>query len=303
MILLTDNGPVEVVEPDAPAGAEPAPQLGFTWTGGDGVGWDLVRGPAWILSGARGFGMPTPQHWVSQSLLDGGDWNDLRFPPRDVYMPVELRASDIIETDRSFFAGLNPRTEGALRVTRPDGTWRELWCRYTEGADGEYELDPMLAGSLVYPIRLIAADPFWRGSPVADRFAYPSATPSFFSGPPFRLAPSNVLGESTVTNAGDVDAYPVARVEGPFTGFSVGVGDALVTMTLTKAAGEWVEIDGNRDRLTILDEQGTDLWDVASDVAFAPIPPGEVTLTTVVSGAAPGTAVTVSFTPRFFRAW
>jgi hypothetical protein len=223
-----------------------------------------------------------------------------------VFLPVTIETtpfSDIIGTERAFFAGMDPRTEGTLRVTQPDGQWREIVCRYLDGAEGEYETDPMLTGRAVHSVRMTANDPFWRGEPVTARFAYPDATPSFFTGPPFRLAPSEVLGASTVINPGDVDAYALWRIDGPFTDFTVGVGASVVTMSLSKALGEWVEIDMNPTELTMTDEEGEDLWSSATDVSFDPIPPGEVQLQTVLTGASPGSAVEVSFTPRYLRAW
>lgn len=308
MILLsTDNGTVGVGAGQEPGGAPPAEQLGITWVGGDGAAWDLCGGPVWLLSGARGFGMPPPVHWTQTlGLLDGASWTGMRIGARDVYLPVEVDTrltGQMLTTDRSWAAGLDPRTEGVLRVTTPDARSRELRCRYVEGAEGEYDTDPVLLGGATYGLRLVANDPYWRGEPVTARFAYPDAAPSFFTGPPFRLAPSEVLGASTVTNAGDVAATAVWRVDGPFTGFTVGIGDALVTMPLVKPAGGWVEIDMDPSRLTLLDENGTDLWPVADEVVFTPIPPGETTLSTMLTGAAPGSAVQVSFTPRFLRAW
>ena len=305
IILQTDNGQVVVPDPGTTPSGPGAPtpqQFGFVWTGTDGVEWDLVAGPAYILSGARGFGLPTPQHWMKETLLNGATHTGLRFPARDVYMPVEIDTDDMLAQDRKFFAGLDPFTEGRLRVTTPDARWRELPCRYVEGAEGEYEGDPLLFKRATYAIRMVAADPFWRGAPVSVSYGYAGGS-SFFDGPPFRLAPSNVLGQGTVVNDGDVSAYATWLLEGPFMGFSVGIGTSLVEMTVTKAAGEWVEIDGNPTRLTIRDETGIDLREQASEVKFASIPPGETTIDTTLNGASTGSRVTVSFVPRYYRAW
>lgn len=306
MIIVTDNGPVDIGEAvEVPASSAPRNQrLGFTWVGHTGDEWDLVYGPVGLLSGARGFGLPRPQHWRRENLLDGAFHTGLRFPARDVFLPVEIRDRQaILEQERPFFTSLDPRREARLRVTTPDAQWRELVVRYDEGAEGEYEWDPLVRGATAYGLRMTAEDPFWRGSPVVVRSEYPSATPSFFTGPPFRLAPVEVLGNTEVTNPGDVDAYATWRIEGPFSGFSVGIGTALVTMTLAKPPGGWVEIDMSPAAKTIRDEAGANLWSVADDVSMAPLPPGEVQVATTVTGASAGSAVQVSFTPRYFRAW
>jgi hypothetical protein len=155
-----------------------------------------------------------------------------------------------------------------------------------------------------YGITWDAADPFWRGSPVSVRFEYPSATPAFFTGPPFRLAPSQVLGSATVTNPGDVDSSAVLRIEGPFSSFTADVGPAHVEASgLSKPLGGWVEVDMTPSKLTILDEEGTDLWGSVDDVIFETIPPGVTEVSTTLAGASAGSAVSVAFTPRYRRAY
>ena len=303
MIIVTDNGTVTVPEPSRAPRPSPKPRLAITWTGADGKEWSLFGGAVTLLSGARGFGMPTPQHWRRDNLLDGAVHAGLRIPPREVYLPVQIRSEEILTVDRSFFAGLDPRAQGRLRVTQPGTTWRELVLRYEDGAEGEYVTDPLLAGSANYPIRLMAEDPYWLGEPVVERFSLATATPRFFTGPPFRLAPSEILGRSSLVNDGDVEAFARWRVDGPFSSFTVGIGDALVKYNLPKKAGQWVEIDTAPSAKTITDETGANLWPVADQVSMAPLPPGRVNLTTVVPGASASTAVEVSFTPRYYRAW
>lgn len=302
MIVVTDNGPVEVPTTTVRRAKRVEPTFGFTWVGTDGKEWDLCGpGPVYILSGARGFGMPTPQHWFRQNLGDGASHNGLRIPPREVRMPVEVETRDWLDADRAFFAGMDMRKEGRLRVTTPAGTSREIRCRYAEGAEGELETDPHLTGRQPYDIRFIAADPYWYGERVTETFKYAAPAP-LFPGPPFRIMPAQMLGASTIVNLGDAPARGLWRVTGPFTGFSVGVGSALVNMTVTKPAGGWVEIDmGTSTRM--YDETGADMWERANDFNFADLPPGEADLTTAVTGAGVGTEVSVSFVPRFYRAW
>ena len=302
MIIVTDNGPIEVLE-EVEARTPVRPGLEITWTGADGAPWNLCRGPVTLMSGARGFGLPTPQHWRRENLSHGAMHAGLRFPPREFFLPVRIRHQSILEQERAFFAGLDPRACGRLRVTTPDAQWRELELRYDDGAEGEYDVDPLVRRHTASGMRMTAEDPFWLGEPVVAEFPYPTDTPAFFTGPPFRLAPSEVLGRSSLTNPGDVDAYAVWRIQGPCTGFSVGIGDQVVTMTRTMTAAGYVEIDTNPAAKTIRSQTGTNLWSQAAEVSMAPLPPGEVEVTTAVLGAAAGTSVTVSFTPRYFRAW
>ena len=221
-------------------------------------------------------------------------------------MPVELLSpTDWLNDDRSFFAGLNPRAEGRLRVTTPTAEWRELVCRYVEGAEGEFDTDPLLVGRAVYPIRMIAADPFWRGTPIVRTYRTQSDTAArpTFPGPPFyRRRADSLDGEGEITNPGDTDAYAVWKITAPFTAFSVGIGDQYVAMTLAKSTGH-VTIDTTGGITTMVDESGANVRTFADDFKSPPIPPGDTTLRLQVTGPGAGSEVEVSFQPRYYRAW
>lgn len=307
-IIVTDNGPVVVdPRPDARPQRTPfvAPQFGFEWVGTDGQTWDLVRGPVEILSGARGFGYPNPQHWRRESLGHGSMHNGLRFPAREVYMPVEVVSRKaMLDLDRSFNAGFNPYGTGRLRVIDPNAQWREIVCRYDEGLEGEYDTDPLLKGRAVYPIRLTAEDPFWRGAPVVTRVPFVADTGgTTFPGPPFYRPPANKLnGEVEVVNPGDVESYAVWTVSAPFTGFEVGIGDQFVKMTLTKTTG-FVRIDTTGGITTFTDETGANVRRFASDFETPPIPPGATMMRLNVSNPNVGSEAALTFEPSYFRAW
>lgn len=297
--VTTDNGPV-VVDPTP----TPEPTFRFTWFGTDGSEWDLVQGPAWLLSGTRGYGMPTPQHWLRESPgLDGATWDGLRLPPREVYMPVEIHApDDIIGVDRAFFSGLNPRLEGKLRVTAPGGKYREIACRYVEGAEGELETDPHLVGRVVYPLRMVACNPYWRGEPVSLQVRQGTALP-FFPGPPFHIAPGLSFSNAPITNPGDEPSYAVKRMHGPYSGFTVDIGGSLVSMEIDKAAGEWVDVDMRPDYGTFTDETGADVSAHVTARSFAAIPVGDTTISLTFTDEGTGTGADISFDTYYWRAW
>lgn len=297
-----DGGPVPPANPPVPR-----EHLSFSWTGTDGVVWDLVNGPVTIARGASGFGIPKPTHWTSEApTVDGADWQGMRTGPRPFFMPVHVKAVDYdqIATERAFFAGIDPSGEGVLRATYPDGGWREIRLRYDEGAEGEYEIDPVLLRYAAYPLRFIANDPYWRGAPVVATFLNVGASFQFFPGPPFRIGNSNTLDLSSVANPGDQPAYPLWTITGPCDTFSVGVGAATVNGTVTLAAGETITIDTDPRALTVVDGAGNDRWPVLTDAQFEPIPKNAtVTLTTSLTAAGASSSVSLSFTPLYRRAW
>jgi hypothetical protein len=96
----------------------------------------------------------------------------------------------------------------------------------------------------------------------------------------------------------------VWRITGPFDSFTVGIAGHVVSMGVAKPADGWVEIDTNPSKLTMLDEDGQDMWLNATDADFVALEPGQdMKLTTTLANAGPGASVTLTFTPRYRSAW
>lgn len=302
--VVVEPGSVEVPE----SGAQPqttsmtwtwtAPWLGRTW---------VLTDPAGSVLKLEGATLPeaSPTHWWSEApTVDGSNWEGMRAGRDEAFIPVWVEGAtweQFRDTRTEFMASLDPAREGVLRVTQPDGVWREIPLRYENGKPSQ-DLDVALSLYDRYAITWSAGDPYWRGAEVTRRYSN-DAGAAFFPGTPFTIGPGLTLQDPTIVNPGDVEAYPVWRVEGPFAGFSVGVGDSLVEMTLTRSVGQFVEIDMSPRRLTILDETGADRWDYVTEVAFSAIPAGATQLSTLVVGASSATAIGLTFTPRYRRAW
>lgn len=311
MIIVRATG-LEVVEEPAPVVFNDGPataSLSWRWLAPWlDLGWDLtdLTSPVLKLRGATGTGQVDPEHrWSEAAQLDGADWEDAHVGIGEVTLPLQVRghdSADFLVQHDLFARSMDPKREGILQVRRPDGQWRQQLCRYAAGFDAPIVLDPVMQHRARYDITWATADPYWTGEPVITPFEYDDAPP-FFPGPPFTLAPSVSLDRAEVVNPGDVPSHAVVRVNGPFSGFSVGVGAARVAVTRTAAAGEWVEVDMRPRRLTVVDQSGVDRWDDVDDFAAPPIPPGTSELTTTVLGSSPGSSVVVSFTPRYWRAW
>lgn len=288
----------------------PRPKLGASWTSWTGESWEITshRSPVYALQGATGLGMVDPVHrWSESPTVDGAGWDSARTGPGEVFMPVRVTGGSLeefLDAHAAFLRSLDPNRTGVLRITRPDATWREVECRYVSGADAQMDLDPLMRRKVVYGVTWATGDPYWRGEPVSQLFENETPAGGFFPGPPFTLGKGATLAGSTTTNPGDVDAYPVWRVNGPFTGFSVGVGASAASVTITKGAGGWVEIDMHPRKLTILDETGVDRWDNITAAEFEGIPPGvEVDVTTAITSPGVGASVSLKYVPRYRRAW
>ena len=291
-----------------PVFTAPLSWLWKSWTGEDE--WELTNpaSPVVKLKGATGIGQTDPEHWWADSpTMDGSTWDGMRVGRGQVFLPLMVQgddSDDFLAQHERFMRSLDPRREGVIRVTRHDGRWREAVCRYESGADLVMDYDPVAGRRATYGITWAMGDPYWHGEPIEHMFTVDSGAAGLFPGPPFRLARDATLSNSKTTNPGDVASYPVWRVNGPFTSFTVGVEGMNLSMTLTKAAGQWVEIDMNPRKLTVVDEAGTDRWPNLTAAEFEGIPPGvEVDVMTGVSGQGPESSVSLKFTPRYRRAW
>ena len=311
MILLT-QAPVVTdpgVEEPPPLAVSPdqgltitwsAPWLDRTWT------WTDPDSPVARMVGASMTGMADPQHRFGASpLLSGSTWEGQTTGAATPFDPLVVQADtseDFLARHREFMQALDPEHESVVRVILPDGSWRECSHRYNGGAATTIDVDPVLAKVATYVVQWVCADPFWRGPEIIASYPFTEPAP-FFPGPPFLLAPNRSLSRANITNPGDVGSHPVWRVDGPATSFSVGIGDALVRFGTPLLAGESISIDMTPDELTILDGDGVDRWDDVTDVAFEQIPPGVSELVTSLVAAGPGSAVTLTFTPRYRTAW
>lgn len=277
--------------------------------GVDGSVWDLHNGPVMALPGTSGFGSPAPEHWWRTSpSLAGSSWQGSRVPHREVVLPVHIAADSALgwrDVDAAFFSALGDGTqECTWVVATPDAKLRTLPLRFSGGGDVEYERDPMLILGAAYALTFTAGDPYWRGEPVSETFGDEAAQPFFAtSGGVVTLSSSRAIATATVTNPGDVDAWPKWTVTGPVTAFTVGVGTTTVNYTGTVAAGQVVVVDTDPRKRTI--KRGTtDAWLQVTQADFVAIPPGrDVQLSMSVTGATYATSVAVEFVPRYRKAW
>lgn len=288
---------------------EPRLGLGVMLTGTDGSTWDLYNGPVRALAGSSGFGAPTPEHWWRVApALDGSTWAGYRVPQRDINLPVYIHESTSLgwrDTDAAFFKALNPSSECTLIVATPDGAVRSLPVRFAGGADVDFDVDPLIMRYAAYALTFSAADPYWQGSLVHTSFSVAGSVTTLFPGPPFNINSAYTTGTGTIANPGDVVSWPKWTVNGPYTGFTVGVGATTVVYSGTKAAGQSVTIDTDPRRRTVLNETGADEWVNLTTANFEPIPPGGVvTLSLSVTGATTSaTSIDMNFIPRYRRAW
>jgi hypothetical protein len=195
---------------------------------------------------------------------------------------------------------------GLLEVARPDGSRRHIRVYYEDGFDGQSSRNgssPLYDSAV---LTLYCEDPYWV-DPVAETVhrKYGSAVP--FLSPFPTVSSGQLLGSTTVTNPGDVVVWPTWTITGPAslvtftrtdTGESfvlnptaVGHGNLLAEEQVTvRTDPPQVRYQDGSNWIGALDWPSASLWS---------LPPGSTPVTFQLDGSAAGSAVEMTFNPRF----
>ena len=191
------------------------------------------------------------------------------------------------------------RAPGILTVSLPDGSARRIAAYYETGFGGEAGENWLYANPV---LTLFCPDGYWQDTqPVTVNRTGGSPGDSSFYNPFINLGQSQVLGETTVHNPGDVDAWPTWVITGPMTKLTavnttLGVQFGL-TATLTD--GQQVIITTNRPTVRGPgDSNLTGALDWPSAVLW-PLVPGDNDVTFSMENASATSGVQLTFYPRF----
>lgn len=276
--------------------------------GCDGSTWPLLglgASPVKLAGGIGGLHLPKVSHiWTTTARRSGSTWRGSRMATRQ--FSVSLYFADSASMAQ-FFPALSTDLTSRLVV---NGT-RTLTVRLDEDNEYAFTKDPTLGVDRILPVNLVADRPEWAGAPQSATFPYSAASGSNFfgggsgtKGPPFYISAASALTTASVSNPGDLPAYPVWTITGPVTTATVGVVGQTVTLPFPLRTGDAVIID--TEAQTITDPQGTNLWPQmgGADPEFAPIPAGDrVPVVVGMAGGATGASIKVELTPLYRRAW
>lgn len=288
----------------------------LTLLGADGSSWDLLDplSPTQLVGGMGGLHLPTSTgRWTQTARRSGRRFKDAVTDYRQFTMTV--RVGDVIPPfrvdddwralDGQFWNSL--RTDATSTLVMNGN--RSLTFRLDDSNEHEFPQDPSMRGQASYLIACVADRPEWLGNTAVSTYTFgPDTGTDYYNGvslgPPFTISAPSVSRRASISNVGDLPAYPVWTITGPATSARVGVGSRVISIPFPLLAGQQVIID--TEALTIVDAQGNSYWpQMGSQVVdFAPIPPGGQVQ--IVVGLENGTAtseIDVRLTPRFRRAW
>jgi hypothetical protein len=151
----------------------------------------------------------------------GGRFRFARHEERLVTIPVVVPGpTDGRDELRRWARALDPvKGEGTLTVVQGAHAGRQIVCAYETGLDTFAEEYPLLG---LTTLGFRAADPYWQDAAEQSLVAAINSTSyTWFPFLPLVLGASDVFAAVTITNAGDVDAWPVITTVGPGTELNV----------------------------------------------------------------------------------
>lgn len=310
--------PPPVVPPSEPV---PLPEIGratATFYGPDGTAWPLTdesdeRGWFTLADGVSGLGAAPVELTTDPQPRGGARLRHVQPQPRAIVWPLYVFGETHMQFTTRWRALAKAFTStlrdgpGVLEIARPDGTRRQIGCYYREGFEGRGTKGSGIVSDAAV-LTLWCPDPYWtdpqpvvvhRETGGAEDFLVPYPS----------VSSSQVLGATTVDNPGDVVVWPQWTITGPasqvvFT--HAGTGEAFTLNPSAAAvghgpllAGEQVTVrtdppqvryqDGS-NWIGALNWPGATLWG---------LDPGPNPVTFQLDGSGPGSAVDLTFLPRY----
>ena len=270
---------------------------------------DGHSGP-FLMPGVEGLGF-APVELFGPPLPDGDGSVFLgsRFGDGRVFLPIFIGARDwpsLREHRRQLERVLDPAT-GPVRVylTQPDSSAaRYVEGYYAGGMEGGYGADEAGWSWQKVGVEIRCFDPAAYGETVTQPWSvtgaprpFLSTTTAFF---PVVLGDSLVGGERVLTNAGDIDAWPVTVVTGPGSGLVLSNLTTGKTFALTGDITSPVTVDARpRGAADVFDASG-DLWDrVTLGSSLWPLVPGPNRVRVTLIGATSASSISVSWRPTY----
>ncbi|MFF1960989.1 phage tail protein [Streptomyces sp. NPDC058220] len=317
MPLITAPVSTPPQPPDTTPPPAQIPEVGYaaiTYIDPTGTRWPMTDTTGqWfaLADGVSGLGA-APYTLTSDPHPRGGArLRHVQAQPRTIVWPVHVKGSDHMTFTENWralgraFTRTLREGPGTLEVARPDGTVRQIRVYYSEGWDGLGRHATGITWDNAVST-LWSEDPYWTDAVPVSVHREAGAMVDYLVPYP-SVSSSQVLGATTVTNPGDVDVWPQWLVTGPAslitftredTGESfaldmdeTGHGDLLAGETVTISTDPPSVRSGTGDNwVGALNWPAATLWS---------LPPGETAVTFQLAGSGPGSAVDLTFYPRY----
>jgi hypothetical protein len=267
-----------------------------------------------VAVGSKGLGFPKVQpNGDKLPYAPGVALRRISTAPSVLDLPIELQAGSaalldaLLDTVRGW---VMPGTERRatprsvfLRVTRDDGAVREIEGVYMGGLEGDD-----MAGVETWQdaiLSLYCPEAYWRDvAEIISTFTSGGGAHSWFPYWPYDLMPSALFSESTVTNTGQIETWPVWTITGPGTDVvltNVTTGEELALTAnggLVLAAGDVVTIDTRVPSIT--NQNGVNLFPyLSAGSSIWPLEVGANVIQVAMSGATVDSSVELAYQRRW----
>jgi Phage tail protein len=188
---------------------------------------------------------PVTINTIRVPQAQGGRFRFARHEERLVTIPVVVPGPTAGRDElRRWARALDPlKGEGTLTVVQGAHAGRQIVCAYEAGLDTFAEEYPLLG---LTTLGFRAADPYWQDAAEQSLVATIASTSyTWFPFLPLVLGASDVFAAVTITNTGDVAAWPVITAVGPGTELNVANTTTGESWDLTGAinAGSTLVVD------------------------------------------------------------
>jgi len=307
-----------VVTPEVPETPPiEVPEIGFasiTYVDPTGKRWpmtDLTAEWYTLAEGVSGLGAAPYELTADPHPRGGSRLRHVQPQARNIVWPVLVKGADHMEFTANWrkLARAFTRTlregPGWLEVARPDGSGRRIAVYYRQGWDGQGRTATGITWDSAI-VSLWCEDPYWLDVQ-AQTVHRETGTGVDYLAPYPSVSSSQVLGATTVMNLGDVDVWPEWHITGPATSISFTREDTGQAFTLDMEAtshgallaGETVTISTDPPRA----RSGTGENLVAGlnwpEAVLWSLPPGETPVVFQLNGAEAGSAVDLTYYPRY----
>jgi hypothetical protein len=244
----------------------------ISWISADGSEYPISDNHL-IMAGSDGRFMP-PIDFVEENVpfQHGSLLRGVLVRPREIDIPIYVDGNsevDLRNQLRHLLRVLNPlKGDGKLRITSPDGSMREIICRYKGGMEISEKQNSKIGNLQAVVLVLRAFDPFWYDtSTIVQTFKLNESTGLFFPILPLRLASSTVFADISIDNTGDVETWPEWIITGPGENIvlrNLSTGEVM-SIDVSLETGETLTIDTRPYHKTVTHNDGSNLFYTLSD--------------------------------------
>jgi len=274
-------------------------------TGANGDTVTLGYGDYILESEVSGFGRPPVKVRIDENASDGGTFRYSRRSIREIDMPVMVTGSTRADVESKLrrLAKILDNSSGAGTVITVTYSTGDVWFiegHNVSGADTKFGEN----GAINFARWLLVfqcPNPFWtRQAPVSISVAASSSGRGLFSPNTMvymKVAASQVLGNVSVDNPGDVASPPTYILTGPFDSVTITQGGVGFTYNAAVTAGNTVTV--NTQTGTVVDQSGVNKYaSLSAAPKFFTIPSGTSQVSMTAVNTTTATLLQLNFQPR-----